>query len=273
MNRSLAVWLVLAAVLAGCNAPASSDPASTLTPAPVPASNATADRLAAGELAPGVEASGVTDATRLAAAHADVLAASGYAVNQTLTQTYANGTVESRYVTRATFAAVPGRFGATLTQTDRGEDGLSTRTVERFADGRRVYEAVFEGNETRYRVIRSSDGTPKPPTAFYPTNFTNEPAVARLFTLVATETTDRWVENGTRYVRVASGERATVPPLRNVSLAATVAETGLVTDYHVQYDVVRGGVTVHVDVAVSYTDVGETTVRPPEWLDRVNASA
>lgn len=272
MNRALVVWLVLAAVLAGCNAPASSDPGSTLTPAPVPASDASADRLATGELAPGVEPSGVTDATRLAAAHADVLAASGYTVNQTLTQTYANGTVESRYVTRATFGTAPGRFEATLTQTDRGEDGLSTRTVERFADGTRVYEAVTEATGTRYRVIRGPDGSPRDPGTFYPTNFTNEPAVARLFTLVATEPTDRWVEDGTQYLRVESQARATVPPLRNVTLEATVAETGVVRDYRVEYDVVRGGTLVHVTVAVSYADVGEATVERPGWLDRVNAS-
>lgn len=272
MHRSLVAALSLLVLLAGCNAPVSDGPASTVTPAPVPPSNASDDRLAPGELAPGVESSGVTDATRLAAAHADVLGASGYTVNQTLGQTYANGTVESRYVTRAAFASTAGRFTATLTQTDRSADGRSTRTVERFADGRRVYEATTEANETRYRVVRGPDGAPRPPETFYPTNFTNEPAIARLFTLVETATTDRWVENGTQYVRVESRGRSSVPPLRNVTLEATVAETGLVTDYRVEYDVVRGGAAVHVVVAVSYTAVGETTVERPGWLDRVSVA-
>lgn len=271
MNRWLAVGLVLV-LLAGCNAPASSTPAPTLTPVPLPEATASSDRLAAGELAPGVDPSGVTDAGRLARAHGTVLATNGYTVNQTLGQTYRNGTVESRYVTRARFAAGAEGFRANLTQTDRVDGTLSTRYVERFADGQRVYEAVTSVTDRRYRVVRGPDGAPRSPVAFYPTNFTNEPAIARLFTLVETTTTDRWVENGTRYVRVASDRPATLPPLRNVTLEATVAETGLVTDYRVTYDIDRRGAVVHVVVAVTYTDVGETTVRPPGWLDRVNAT-
>lgn len=272
MNRSLAVGLVLVVLVAGCNAPVSSTPTSTVTPVPLPASNASDDRVAPGELAPGVEASGVTDAGRLARAHASVLATRGYTVDQTLARTHPNGTVESRYVTRAQFAAGSGRFRASLTQTDRVDGRLSTRRVERFADGTQVYEAATDANATRYRVVRAPDGTLRSPAAIYPTNLTNDPAIARLFTLVETDTTDQWVENGTRYLRVESPGSADLPPLRNVSLVATVTESGLVTDYRVEYDVRRNGVRVHVVVAVTYTDVGDTTVRAPDWIDRVNAT-
>jgi hypothetical protein len=276
VNRSLGValsLLALAVVLAGCNAPASGTPASTLTPAPVPEANASTDRLAAGELAPGVEASGVTDTTRLARAHAEVLAASGYTVDQTVVRTDLNGTLDARYVTHARFAADAGSFDATLTQTDLVDGTRTTRTVERFGDGQQVYEAVTESNETRYRVVRRPDGRPRSPAVFYPTNLTNEPAIAQLFSLVETTTTDRWTENGTRYVHVQSVQRFSLPRFQNVTLDATVAESGLVSDYRVAYDVVRDGVTIHVVVAVTYTDVGETSPERPGWLDRVNATA
>lgn len=272
MTRSLAAALALAVLLAGCNAPVDSTPGSTLSPAPVPEKPASHDR-PSGELAPGVGPTGVTDAARLASAHAETLAGAGYTVNQTLSQTYTNGTVESRYVTHARFAPDAARFTTNLTQTDRfGGDGLSTRHIERFADGERVYEVVTERTTARYRVIRGPEGVPRPPSAFYPSNFTNERAIARLFTLVETTTTDRWTEDGTRYVRVASPREApfpSLPPLQNVTLVATVTGSGLVTDYRVEYDVIRSGDVVHVVVAVEYTAVGETTVHRPDWVDRV----
>lgn len=275
MNRSLVAGLVLVVLLAGCSAPADSTPSSTLTPVDVPETPDRSDRLASGEFAPGVDDSGVTDPGRLARAHADVLSRSSYTVNQTLSQTYANGTVKSKYVTDARFASAPGTFTANATQTDRFDGTHTTRYVERFADGERVYERVTEADETRYGIVRTGDGRPRDPLAMYPRNLTNSQAIARLFRLVETNTTDRWVENGTRYVRVQSRQEpplSDLPPLQNVTIQATVAESGLVTSYRVEYDVARDDTAVHVVVAVTYDDVGETAVRPPMWLDRVNAT-
>lgn len=272
MYRSLVVGLTLLVLAAGCNAPVESTPESTLTPVAVP--EAENEQVAPGELAPGVDSTGVTDAGRLAAAHADVLAGTTYSVNQTLAQTYRNGTVEARYVTRARFAT-DGRFVATLTQADRREGTLSVRRVERFSDGTRLYEADTEANETHYSVAPGTDGVPRSPGSAYPDNLTNSRAIAQLFSLVEANTTDQWVENGTRYYHLESRQQpplADLPPLQNVTLTATVAETGLVTGYRVEYDVVRGGAVVHVLVAVDYRAVAETTVAPPAWLNRVNAT-
>lgn len=266
--------MVVAVLLAGCNAPVGGTPEPALSPAPVPDDTGN-DRLASGELAPGIDGSGVRDADRLADAHAAVLADSSYAVTQTISRTGPDGSLQSRYVTTARYAATPGRYRVALAQTERADGGLATREVVRYADGERVYEAVTGDDATRYGPVRGPDGEPISPGAIYPGNFTNRRAIGRLFALVRTTTTGTRVVNGTRVVELASTTTppgSDVPPLRNVTLAATVTESGLVREYRIAYDVVRDDRPVHVVVAVEYRGVGTTAVAAPPWFDRASAS-
>ncbi|WP_435196807.1 DUF7537 family lipoprotein [Natronomonas sp. EA1] len=258
------VGLVVLLVLAGCNAPAT-ETERTLTPAPVPE---TASPTPTRALAPGVDSAGVFDSPALASAHARVLGEASYTVNQTVFQQYPNGTVDARYVTVARFAADHTVFRSTLRQADRRDGRLVTRRVERYGDGSRVYEAVTAENETTYGVVRGPDGEPRSPVNVFPANLTNRRPIERLFTLVETETVETRARNGTRFVRVATTEPQRLPPLRNVTLTATVREDGVVTAYRVTYDVDRGEGRIDVLVALEYTAIGETTPEAPPWLDR-----
>lgn len=271
-RTAVTVALLLLAALAGCNAPASDTetPEPTLTAAPIPGPTDTpsSDDLAVGEYPPGVTRAGVTAPGRLARAHEAALAGTSYAVNQTLVQRYPNGTVRVRHVVRGRFTAAPGEFRSTVRRVDRRGGVRSRTTVERYADGRRVYERVVENGTDRYRLARYPDGSPRVPKAVYPSNLTNRREVERLFSRIVTTTTDR----GPSHVRVQSVGRTSLPPLENVTLTATVAKSGLVTAYQVTYDVRRAGRRVRVTVTVSYHDVGTATVERPDWVDRVNAT-
>ena len=270
MYRALAVAVLL--VVAGCNAPTgdSSTDAATVTPVAVPETTATPRH--PGRLAPGVTDEGVVDPGRLVRTHEARLSATTYTVNQTLVRRDDNGTVRSRYVTRARFAAEPGRFRAVVRQADRENGTLVVRYDERFGDGDRAYAAEDTGNGTEYRLMRYPGGGPRDPEGVYFRNLTNRDAIGRLFTLADTEPVGTFTEDGTRFVRLRSPEPTAIPPLRNVTLTATVSERGVVRSYRVEYDVTRDG-AVATTVAVSYTGVGTTTVERPAWVDRVNATA
>lgn len=267
MSRALAVAVLL--VLAGCNAPgADPTPAASVTPAPVPDDPTTPTP--SGQLAPGVGAEAV-NAGRLASAHERTLSRSSYTVNQTQRQTFANGTVRSRYVTVARFAAAPGRFAVTLRQTDRRDGRPVTRSVRRFGDGERTYEAVTENGTTTYGQLRWPDGSLRDPRRVYPGNLTNARSIARLFSLVEMRPVDR-SENGT--VRLRSRTNVSLPPLSNVSVTAVVSRRGVVRSYRVTYRTVRAGEPVATTVAVSYSRVGTTTVERPGWVSEArNATA
>ncbi|MFB6117013.1 hypothetical protein [Halosegnis sp.] len=264
----VAALLILAGCSAPTGAPASDTETATVTPVAVPETTATERQ---GVLAPGITDEGVADPGRLANAHASRLATVSYTVNQTLVQRYANGSLRSRYVTRARFAAEPGRFSATVHQVERENNQLVERSTRRFGDGERAYVADSEGNQTSYRLIRYPGGGPRDPEDVYIRNLTNAAAIERLFTLVDTETVGQFTENGTRYVKLRSGKPTTVPPLRNVTIEAIVSEHGVVRSYHIEYDVTRDG-QLEAVVVVSYSEIGSTTVERPAWVDRVDAN-
>ncbi|MFC7228517.1 hypothetical protein N0B31_13985 [Salinirubellus salinus] len=267
--RWLVVTLVL--VLAGCGgygAPTADPRTTTVTPAPVPAATPAPS---ATTLAPGLGTGGVFDAGRLAAAHADALAGRSFTLNRTDSR-YVNGTLSQRDTSLLQYATGRERFRYDLRQTDRRGGANATSRIERYADGERVFVAVTRGNETRYDLLRSSDGSASAPTLVFPENATNERGIARLFVLIDTEVTGERTVDGRSVYRLASPSPQTVPPLRNISFVANVTETGLVRDYRVSYDVVRSGRQVRVVTHTSYRGVGETTVPEPPWLGRAEAA-
>lgn len=268
-SRAAVVALAVLAALAGCDAPASGGSTPTFTPAPIPES--TDAPTAHAGFAPGITASGVDDPGRLAVAHVAALAETSYTVNQTVRRQYANGTLTRRYVTRVRFAADASRFRAVRRQTERRGGALVDRRVERYGDGRRLSEAVTENGTTTYGLVRWPDGRPRPPSSAYPWNLTNGRQIERLFGLVETRPTGRFVRNGTRFVRLETVEPATLRPLENVTLTAVVSERGVVRAYRVRYEFPTDEGRVEALVAVTYDGVGTTTVEPPAWLDRVDA--
>lgn len=273
MRRPLVAVLVLAVVLAGCDAPVDPTAERTLTPVELPETATGGDSRSADELAPGVDHSGVVAPTRLADAHAAALRGRSYVVSQRFHRTGPNGSLQSRSVVRARFGSTDGRFRYTMNETHRRSGGLVTRHVERFADGTHVYEAVSENGPTRYRLVRTASGRVRSPGTIFPWNLTNRRAIARLFDLVETRVADVRAVNETRTVLVVSEDgTAERSSLQNLSLTATVTRDGLVSTYHVEYEVGRGDDRNEVVVDVAYTAIGETDVVEPSWLDRVNGT-
>lgn len=263
MERVAVVALFL--VLAGCGsvgAPTSDPGTVTVTPAPVPAGTP----VPGGDtLAPGLAADGVFDSGRLAAAHGAALAGRSFTLVRTDSR-YTNGTLSQRDRSVLVYGADGRRFSYDLRQTDRRDGENATSRIRRYADGERVYVAVTRGNETTYDLLRASDGTPYDPSRVFPANATNERGLARLFVLLDARVTDEWTVDGRTVYRVATPDPQTVPPLRNITFAANVTETGLVRSYYLEYDVTRATGPVRVVANTTYRDVGTTTVSEPPWV-------
>ncbi|GEM_PF-5306691 len=71
-------------------------------------------------------------------------------------------------------------------------------------------------------------------------------------------------------VFVATGRRGAVPSeeARNVSLSATVAESGVVRQFELSYTRPYDGIPRRVTRTFQLRDVGETAVSRPPWFDR-----
>lgn len=262
-RTSLAVALASLVVLAGCGTSAPDTDESTLTPAPVPEAGRPTATAGSGELAPGLRETGVVDPGRLVAAHAATLATTSFTVRQSVVRRYPNRTVASRYETVVRLSADKRRFHYVLRQANRRDGRLHETRIERFSTGEHVFERVRQDGATRYDRVRAPGVR-----AFLPANASNRRALERLLDRVDTTVTGRLVRNGATLYRVGiENGRTDAPPLENVSLTALVAESGLVSEYRVEYDVTHGGVRHHVVVEVAYTRLGETTVERPAWVD------
>jgi hypothetical protein len=113
-----------------------------------------------------------------------------------------------------------------------------------------------------------------------PTSRRDAVADLRAVELRVTGTT---VENGTRLTRLR-GSRVTdpetlgVPPLatdpRNLTLSVTVDGDGVVRAYALVFDATLQGDGARLRVRREHRvlDVGETTVRPPDWVATANES-
>jgi hypothetical protein len=262
----LAWLLVLVFVgLAGCNAVAPG-PETTVTPAPVPD-----DPDPPGAVAPGVPSANATttgiDGQYVARVHSRTLQNTSYTVNQSVVQQFPNGTIASRYVTRGWFG--PGDQAAvTLSQFDRGPDGVTCRTVKRFQEGTQRYRLVIEDG-TRERTVTTEPGYS---AADYRRVLANGGAVARVFGFVPTRVAETETVDGTKFVTLETVEPASVPPLENVTLTARISERNVIRSYRVAYRVERRGQRLNTTVSLEYTDIGTTSVPRPVWVANVTAA-
>ena len=238
----------LALVLAGCGAlggtSGTADPGTgpasgaTLTPVAVPSTTETPVTLP-----PGVTTAGVADADALLAAH--------------------QATLRDRSYTLAVRLEVDGdvtrRVSRVASQTRYYQRDVLVRqgvTVSRFASDRTVYTRSVTANLTRYDRF----DTVRPPGS-------QTVRESRVFLSVPSATVFRTTVDGrpTFALRGTYPVHPTEPGLRNVSLRAVVAPSGLIRTLNVSY--YREADAANVTRSFAYSDVGSTTVERPDWVD------
>lgn len=193
----------------------------------------------------------MVDAERLLDAHAAILTNDSYTVRLTSTREETVGSNRTRHE-RVVRIVDDERFHHVLST--ESEDG--DRRVERWRDGARAYQATTENGTTSYRSLQD----PAPPVLL------TRADLLRLFLFVPADVVESHQRNGTTVHRVAGGP-SELPPLSDVSYEATVTERGLVRSYEVRYTLDGRRPEATVTVRATVSDVGETTVERPPWID------
>lgn len=287
--RTGVVAVALLVVLAGCNAPLLPGGDGS-TPTPSPASTPTATATTPGTTAPdpadaGLSASGVEDPLALTAAHEARLANTSYTLTGTTTVRAADGTVLVRNNRTVEVAAGGERFAWDGTsEVAPGTPAWLNRSFRRlpveraFSDGNTTTAVVVDFDGER-RVHQSSDrGTGG--TNWVGRDFTGATLTRWAFLGVDTRVVDVERVDGTvRYHLAATDgpQNLTVSPRDDhpaelASLTAEVDRTGVVRALVIQYVVERDGERYGVTTTLTVTDVGETTVERPGWLEDLEES-
>lgn len=245
-TRLLVVALV---VLAGCGSLASEpepEPTQTLTPAPVPEPTPTPSD----PLPPGVTTSGVTDRDALVAAHTAALANRSFTLRVRISRGDETNLrllrVEDarRYYYRDETQAVEGA----RTEFVRGQFRYA-RTVESLA-GLQFGRYLGADYADRYGQVPG-----KTLGSYLP---------------AGNATVLRTTAGGQRRyeLRADRPPEREVNPRRNYTVRATVRPDGFVTALEASYVLPHDGGETNVTVTVEYSDLGATTVDPPDWVVR-----
>lgn len=247
-------------VVAGCSGTPVADPSTVdevATPAPVPTESLPEDRIA-----PGVSTDGIVDPERLADAHNEYLHERSYTRVSGTTYRFENGTVLARNTFNRSHAPATNRqllerdsVGGPGPRTNYTEWANGTVAVERIERDGAVRYTWRERPDERYRHHGGGIATfiaEQDPTVVgkRQANGTTE------YVLVSRNAT------GLRLLEQVEATRETTP-----RLVAVVTREGLVRSAQVT---VRGryhGTPVRVRLHYAITDVGETTVARPPWLD------
>ncbi|ELZ23203.1 hypothetical protein C475_16179 [Halosimplex carlsbadense 2-9-1] len=269
--RAIAVALLV--VLAGCSALAPGTDRPTVTPAPAPTDS---------PLPPGVESSGVTGASALAAAHAAALGNSSYTLVTNRTVRTANGSLRSALIVRLALSPGPSRdyharvsvdgpaaplvIGEPPTRAEywaNDEVYLRRRTVDdRTAYSRYDDTDAYVGTWSFWLGTAALDLGPETDLRSTLRGFetrvaADSPERERVHLVGTTARSDEFVDDPAEVERV-----------ENATLHAFVTESGFVESYHVVYDAtLDDGERVRVRRSVRFEGVGTTTVDRPSWYD------
>ncbi|QLG27819.1 hypothetical protein HUG10_09755 [Halorarum halophilum] len=266
MRTRLVVAVVL--LLAGCSGLSGGDDAGgrTVNPNLQGTVSPTASPTPTPEYPSGVTAEGV-DPWILANAHHRTLASDGATVRSNRTIVGPDGvtlaTVESRYERSGSRVAsgftvggaAPERVGVPGFDYALWSDGNETATMRTRPDGEAEY-SHFTGSPPSSLVVPG----------------TGRDAVYRVLADVnVTVAGPEVVDGETRFpLRAESDrvERVGAPTRSNYSLVASVTEDGVVRSYRVRYEEEREGVgVVSIREEFRVSDLGNTTVPPPQWVE------
>lgn len=275
MHRTGAVALVCLLALAGCSAVTGGGTpgteTGTLTPAPVPDSDAASE-----QLAPGLSNEGVTDPLALANAHGSQLRRP-YRFHSNWTVRYRNGSVHARAVQRTLVTADGFRARVAVA----GRPGFVTSgpptTATFWSNGTVLAERIQRDNRTRYRYLDAE--TYNGGAGFYTSLRRPKPWRDHytLFTGLETRVVDEFETDGsTRYTVV--GERLRDPATfsaatdvrrpGNVSLRAVVTEQGVVRSLQLSYEgTLPTGRRVAVTRSIVYDRADAGGLDRPPWFE------
>lgn len=276
----LAVALLVAAPLAGCNTVPGSDPGSesgagsdapTVTPAPVPTDDPERDLgpasgRAGATVAPGIGEDGVVSAADLAAAHREALLATSFTRTVTEIIRGPNRTVRRTDRTiRAEFDPLTYYYVRNQTVAEGYPVRAFAPRFELWSNDSRAVSRVVRNGDVRYRINRAS--------AFGEaiTGITGDEALMALFG--AFEFRVEPVDGGYRLRSTAFGDSRSLPTptltenASNATMTARISERGVVRSYRVAYDVRRGDRRLRVVERAEVRALGETTVERPEWFE------
>ncbi len=261
MPRVAPVLLVVLVALAGCNGILNDGGAEgeVFTPAAVPTDAPTPTPRP--QLAPGLTAEGVVDASALAAAHDALLENTSFTVQRTVTYRTQNGTP----VRRVTSVTRIGRDGRLLV-TKRWNGTTTLRREAYYYDGKRLLVATTTDTATTYHRVSPATATLRRLVA------TGMEQIERIFSITETRVAGRMVHNGTTMYRLVSARNQsekTTPLGRSVSARARITTRGFVRAYTFRQTLSGEGSdgTAVIVVSTQYTGVGSTTVERPVWYD------
>jgi hypothetical protein len=276
------VAVTLAVVLAGCGGYAFHTPGSgagteTLTPAPLPAGNAT-DEQVVEPVAPGVTSAGVEDVLELLAAHRAVLRNTSWSLTVRHVQTYENGTVRLRE-TRSIATERGGTYHHVRSVSGAARP-TGTRTEE-WSNGSVRLVRIRRGNELdhrRFTVANATDG-PRPSIGLdgsVAVQAEHQRLIAVLLDAESVRVTRlRSVDGHPRYRLHATAleddsfvtrDGLSVRPT-DVRVDVVVDARGLVHRVDIAFDGRTGGAVIHVVERLRYSGFGTTRVGPPAWRE------
>lgn len=281
---ALAVCLLLAGCSVGLPS-GESTATSTLTPVPVPeeqGAGATgeaeiaAPRPVGGDrIMPGLRTEGVADPAALAGLHGRRLADRSYTRADSRTVVDGNGTLRAtRMDIQVSAGGVPFLAERSAVSTPRYDIESRFSEVTVYHDGGRAHYRAVE-DEVNY-------GTDTIPPAEVVPDRTGQGAVQEV--LAAFKWEVRRVEiGGQSHYRLESAAAVDPEPLndavlltdpRNATARLLVEADGRVDRYRLEYETTYDGRTVGVTETARWSNVGETTVTPPNWIGRArNATA
>lgn len=268
------VILVVLLLLAGCSGFLGSrggPPEVSVTPADVPSDNPTvAPR---GQIAPGVTATGVYNASALAHAHARILGNTSFTIRMNLTHHYPNGTLAQsttgiRRVETGPPLNVRVHYLLSVEQSVlRHSNRSSVLAVNLWYDSENRYQrTIYTNNTTKYDThsFRFRRGAPYQLTYAWRIN--------RTLSTADTQVT-RLTRNGSTYYRIEgtipSKYHSTSPSTKqNSSYWMLIDSRGVVHEYH--HTVTSSGpngTTVHIHLDIYFQKIGNTTVTRPTWVE------
>jgi len=274
-----AVVVVALVVLSGCSGffGGSDSGPETVTPAPLPTDS---------EFPPGIDASGVTDATALAATQEDTLWNTSYTLVTNRTVRGENGSIRSSLGVQLRLSSAR-NYHAEISV--RGPDaplviGEPPTRAEYWADDQVYLRRQVIDNRTEYSHYGASEnyvGTWRFWLGNVALDIDPETDLRTTVGSFETRVAERTTVDGSERIHIVGTEltaerfiddQSDVATVENATLHAFVTESGFVESYYVVYEAeLTDGSSVSVRRSVRYSDLENTSVDRPPWYEEAVA--